>query len=101
MSDENDMNNKHCDHHRTWAVCPHIFNGEYLSKRYENFGMVTFVAGVVLCDDCYDAWAGEKTEETLKKCHTMCDDCLRTFVIDQLCTINRKIHEKKTHTSNP
>jgi hypothetical protein len=92
------MNTKFCHHHATWAVCPHILEGEYLAKRYEKFGGVTFVAGVVLCDDCYDARAKGKIEETLENCRSLCDDCLRLFVIDSLCAVNSQVHAKKTHS---
>jgi len=75
----------------TWRVCPHIYRGDYLSARYKDLGAVTLVFGTVLCDDCRRLWDANRILEVLDRCQPMCDGCLVSFVVNELCLINRQV----------
>jgi hypothetical protein len=75
----------------TWRVCPHIYRGDYLSARYKDLGAVTLVFGTVLCDDCRRLWDANRILEVLDRCEPMCDGCLISFVVNELCLINSQV----------
>ena len=59
--------------------------------RYQDLGAVTFVYGVVLCDDCRRIWEADRTLDVLDRCQPLCDSCLMVYVINELCLINGQV----------
>jgi hypothetical protein len=75
----------------TWRVCPHIYRGDYLSARYKDLGAVTLVYGAVLCDDCRRKWEANEILDVLDRCEPMCDGCLISLVLNEICLINSQV----------
>ena len=85
---------KHCGT-TTWSVCSHIYKGDYLEETYSKIdGRVTFVIGLVMCDDCHNRWADGEVEGVFMESEQMCDGCLLDKVLKPMVSINQKYASK-------